>query len=298
MGHNHSHHHHHHGSKNILLAFFLNAGFAVIELVGGYLTNSVAIYSDALHDFGDSLALLFSYFAEKFSHKDADEKFTFGYRRFSILSAFINGIILLLGSIFVIYEATQRILSPEKVSPEGMLLLAVLGILVNSFAAYRLSKDDGMNTRMVMLHLLEDLLGWVAVLIVSIVLLFKPWYVLDSILSILISLVILRGVYKSLIKVGLIFLQKFPDELELEQLKSEILDIELIEEIHALKGWSIDDTSYYLRFHVMVPEDTNIRMIDKLKDKIKEILKKHNVTYSTLEFESSHYNTPECHNLD
>ena len=97
---------------------------------------------------------------------------------------------------------------------------------------------------------------------------------------------------------GLIFLQKFPDELELEQLKSEILDIELIEEIHALKGWSIDDTSYYLRFHVMVPEDTNIRMIDELKDKIKEILKKHNVTYSTLEFESSHYNTPECHNLD
>ncbi len=284
MGHNHSHHHH--GSKNIIVAFFLTAGFAVIELIGGYLTNSVAIYSDALHDFGDSLALLFSYFAEKLSHKDADKKFTFGYRRFSILSALINGVILLVGSIFVIYEASQRIMAPEEVSPEGMLGLAILGILVNSFAAYRLSKDDGMNTKMVMFHLLEDLLGWVAVLIVSIVLLLKPWYVLDSILSILISLVILRGVYKNLMKVGLIFLQKFPDELEFEQLKKEVIELELVNDIHAVKGWSIDDTTYYLRFHVLVPEETKIWTVDSLKVKIKEILKKYNVTYSTIEFES------------
>ena len=279
-------HNHHHGNKNILVAFFLNAGFAVIELIGGYLTNSVAIYSDALHDFGDSLALLFSYFAEKLSHKDADKKFTFGYRRFSILSALINGVILLLGSIFVIYEASQRIMAPEKVSPEGMLGLAILGIAVNSFAAYRLSKDDGMNTKMVMFHLLEDLLGWIAVLVVSLVLLFKPWYVLDSILSILISLVILRGVYKNLMKIGLIFLQKFPDELEFEQLKKEIIEFDLVNDIHAVKGWSIDDTTYYLRFHVLVPEETKIRTVDSLKVKIKEILKKYNVAYSTIEFES------------
>ena len=131
--HSHSHgHHHHHGSKNILLAFFLNAGFAVIELIGGYLTNSVAIYSDALHDFGDSLSLLLAYFAEKLSHKKEDEKYTFGYRRFSILSAFINGIVLFGGSIFVISESIKRLMSPEPVIPEGMLALAILGILVNS----------------------------------------------------------------------------------------------------------------------------------------------------------------------
>ena len=287
--HNHSHHHHHHhhhGSKNILVAFFLNASFAVIELIGGYLTNSVAIYSDALHDFGDSLALLFSYFAEKLSHKDADNKFTFGYRRFSTLSALVNGLILLSGSIFVIYEASQRIMSPEEVSPEGMLGLAILGIAVNSFAAYRLSKDDGMNTKMVMLHLLEDLLGWVAVLIVSIVLLFKPWYVLDSILSILISLVILRGVYKNLLKVGLIFLQKFPDELEYEQLKNDVMELDLVNDIHAVKGWSIDDSTYYLRFHVQVPSDTKIGALDSLKVTIKKILRKYQVEFSTIEFES------------
>ena len=120
MGHDHNHH----GSdgKNILSAFFLNAGFSVVELIGGYLTNSVAIYSDALHDLGDSIALLFAYFAEKISRKEDDSKFTFGYRRFSVLSALVNGGILLLGSLYVIYEAVSRIADPQPVYAEGMLV--------------------------------------------------------------------------------------------------------------------------------------------------------------------------------
>jgi len=283
MGHEHSHSPK--GSKNILVAFYLNATFSILELIGGYLTNSVAIYSDALHDFGDSLALLFSYFAEKLSLKDPDAKFTFGYRRFSILSAFINGVILLSGSLYVIYEAIGRIFSPEVVKAEGMLGLAVIGIIVNSVAAYRLSKDEGINTKMVMYHLLEDLFGWIAVFIVSIILLFKPWYMLDSILSILISLIILRGVYKNLIKVGMIFLQKFPDNLELEKIKEKILEFNLVEDIHAIKGWSIDDETYYLRFHISVPEDTVIKELDLIKIKIKTILNESKVKYSTIEFE-------------
>lgn len=282
-------HHHSHTGRNILLAFFLNASFAVIELIGGYLTNSVAIYSDALHDFGDSLALLFSYFAEKASHREADEKFTFGYRRFSVISALVNGLILILGSLFVIYEAVSRLNNPEPVVPEGMLGLAILGVIVNGVAAYRLSKEDGMNSKMVMYHLIEDILGWVAVLIVSIVLLFKPLFILDSILSILIALVILRGVYKNMIKLGMIVLQKFPDELELGKLKQEVLELELVEDMHAVKGWSIDDSTYYLRFHLLVAEDTKIGTVDKLKIKIREILKTYNVAYSTIEFESVNY---------
>jgi cobalt-zinc-cadmium efflux system protein len=279
-------HNHNHGSKNILLAFFLNASFAVIELIGGYLTNSVAIYSDALHDFGDSLSLLLSYFAEKFSHKKADDKYTFGYRRFSILSAVINGGILLTGSLFVIYEAIKRIITPEPVVPEGMLALAILGIVVNSFAAYRISLDEGMNAKMVMYHLLEDLLGWIAVFVVSIVLLYKPWFILDSILSILVSLIVLRGVYKNLIKIGFILLQKFPDELELKKLKETLENYSLILGIHAVRGWSIDDSSYYLSFHVKVSPETTIAELDKLKLKMKETLISYKVKYSTIEFEA------------
>ncbi len=148
MGHDHVHHHSHSGSKNILIAFFLNLSFVIVELIGGYFTNSVAIYSDALHDLGDSLALLFSYFAEKLSRKEADSKYTFGYKRFSVLSAFINGMILFCGSLFVIYEAIMRLNRPEPVDATGMFALAILGILVNSIAAYRLSKDSGLNSKM------------------------------------------------------------------------------------------------------------------------------------------------------
>ena len=283
MGHNHSHNH---GSKNILVAFFLNATFAVVELIGGYLTNSVAIYSDALHDFGDSLALLLSYFAEKLSKKKPDAKFTYGYRRFSVLSALINGVILLTGSLFVIYEAVQRLSSPEPVKAEGMLILAFIGIAVNSFAAYRLSKDEGMNQRMVMLHLLEDILGWISVLVVSIILMFKPWYMLDSILSILISIIILRGVYKNLLKVGAIFLQRFPNNIEMKEIENSIINLGLVKDVHAIQGWSIDESTFFLSFHVSVPQNTTIIQLDELKRKIKSILRVKDVHQSSIEFES------------
>ena len=279
---------HNHGSegKNILTAFYLNAGFSVVELIGGYLTNSVAIYSDALHDLGDSIALLFAYFAEKISKKQDDDKFTFGYRRFSVLSAFVNGLILLFGSMYVIYEAVLRISEPEPVHALGMLILSIIGASVNSYAAFRLSKTEGLNPKMVMFHLLEDVLGWVAVFIVSIVLLFKPLFILDSILSILISLVILRGVYKNVLKAGFIFLQKFPDNLELDIIKDKIENFNLVKGVHAFKGWSIDDTTYYLRFHVLIPGNTMMKEADSLKEKIKILLKDQNVNYSTIEFES------------
>jgi len=290
MGHHHHHHcnhHHHHndGSKNILMAFFLNAIFSVIEFIGGYLTNSVAIYSDALHDLGDSLALLFSYFAEKLSHKKADQYFTFGYQRFSVLAGLINGLILLFGSIFVLYEAVQRLQSPEPVHVQGMILLALLGILVNGFAAFRLSKNEGINSKMVMYHMLEDLLGWVAVLVVSIVLLFKPWYVLDSLLSILIALIILKGVGSNLLNVGKIILQKFPDRLEREKIIQTISQFELVENVHLLQGWSLDDSKFNLTLHIKVAPHATIRELDKLRKQIESFLKQEHVIYSTIQFE-------------
>lgn len=292
--HGHGHHHHHHPvGGNILIAFFLNAGFAIIEFIGGYLTNSVAIYSDALHDLGDSLALLFAYFSEKISDKNPDEKFTFGYKRFSVLSAFVNGIILLVGSLFVIKESIERIISPEAVKPEGMIILAVLGIVVNGIAAFRLSKDEGINQRMVMLHLLEDILGWISVFVVSIILLFKPWFILDSILSIIISGVILRGVYKNLMSVGAILLQKFPDELDLKKMDRKFKEIEGVKDVHSLRGWSVDDTSFSLNLHVMVSSELKMGEIDLIKNKMKEILESFNVKFSSIEFESENYNCSE-----
>lgn len=291
--HGHGHHHHHHSSNNILIAFVLNFTFAIIELIGGLYTGSMAILSDSLHDFGDSIALLMSFFFEKYSKKAADQKYTYGYRRFSVMSALINGLILFLGSVFVIKEAIEKVLAPTPIKHEGMLLLAILGITVNAIAAYRLSKDEGLNQKMVMYHLLEDILGWCAVLIVSIVLFFKPWFILDSILSILISLIILKGVYKNMISVGRILLQKFPDNLEINEIESQIRVIPEVKDVHAIQGWSLDEAHHALNFHVVVNDTLTIGKLDEVKKEIKDILHKHHVGESTIEFESENYHCLE-----
>lgn len=291
MAHSHHHHHHHHhhadsqGGKAILTAFFLNAGFAVIEFIGGIYTNSVAIKSDAIHDLGDSLTLLFSYFAEKFSHKDEDETFTFGYRRFSVLAALINGLVLLGGTIYVLFEAVQRIKNPEPLEASGMIWFALLGIAVNGFAAFKLKKENSLNTRMIMIHLLEDILGWAAVLVVSIVLLFKPWFVLDAVLSIFISFIILRGVFANFKSIGSILLQKFPEGLKVEEIKNKILGLSHVEDVHMVRGWSIDESKFNLSLHVRVSLDTTINDLDILREEIEAFFREENVLYSNIQFE-------------
>ncbi|HEX5169411.1 MAG TPA: cation diffusion facilitator family transporter, partial [Cyclobacteriaceae bacterium] len=171
--HSHNHDHEHRESLgNIRMAFWLNTGFALFELAGGILTNSVAILSDALHDFGDSLSLGLAHFFEKKSEQTRDKAFSYGYRRFSLLGAFINSIVLIVGSIFVIQEAAKRLLEPQEVNARGMLLLAVIGVVVNLVAMLRLKRGSSINERVVSLHFLEDVLGWVAVMIGSIVMIF------------------------------------------------------------------------------------------------------------------------------
>lgn len=283
MGHGHSHKQ---KINNILLAFCLNAGFAILEFFGGIYTNSVSIMSDALHDFGDSLALLFSYFADKLSRRNADDKYTFGYKRFSLLSALVNGTILLIGSVFVLKEAIERLNSPQLVKPEGMLFLAFIGIIVNSVAAYRLSKDEGLNVKMIMFHLLEDLLGWIAVLIVSVILFFKPWYILDSILSILISLIILRGVLKNLLKVGKIFVQHFPEDVEKEKLLKLIRNCSGVKDVHFLQGWSLDDSTINLTLHVVVDQNMRMNEADELRSQIERYLREAKIAMWTIQMES------------
>ncbi len=212
------------------------------------------------------------------------------------MSALINGLILFLGSVFVIKEAVEKVMAPTPIKHEGMLLPALLGIIVNAIAAYRLSKDEGLNQRMVMFHLLEDILGWCAVLVVSIVLFFKPWFILDSILSILISLIILKGVYKNMISVGRILLQKFPDNLEMNKIQKEISAISEIKDVHAIQGWSLDEAHHALNFHVVVNDSLTISKLDDIKKEIKKILHEHHVGESTIEFESEKYHCSENFN--
>ncbi len=206
-------HPHSDNQQRIGVAFLLNFVFTIIEIFGGIWTNSTAILADAVHDLGDSLALGSSWFLERKSLQKGDTRFTYGYRRFSLLGALISTAVLVFGSTYVLSEAVQRLFHPEPSYAPGMVGLAVLGILLNGIAVLRLRKGEGLNVRIVTWHLLEDVLGWVMVLLVSVVLMFVDLFILDPLLSILITLYILRNVLINLKATMNVFLQGSPKAL-------------------------------------------------------------------------------------
>ena len=222
------HSHHHHASGNIKLAFFLNLGFAAVEIVGGIVTGSTAILADAVHDLGDSFALGQAWYFEKVSLGKSNPRYSYGYKRFSLLGALISTVVLLTSSLFILLQAIPRIFAPNHPNAGGMILLAVAGVTVNGFAMARLSKDKGMNSRVVALHLLEDVLGWVAVLVVAVILYFWDVPVLDPVLAVLITLYILGGVVKNLRAMLPVFLQAVPPELDLAVITREIEQLQHI----------------------------------------------------------------------
>lgn len=288
----HDHHSHQHdlsgaGTKNIALAFYLNLFFCMVELVGGVLTNSVAILSDALHDLGDSVSLGMAWYFQKLSKKKPDMTYTYGYKRFSILSALLNSLILLSGSGIVLYESILRLLHPVHSDAKGMLLLAVMGVLVNGFAALKLQKGGSLNERVVSLHLLEDVLGWVAVLLASIVMLFTDWSILDPILSVGISCFILFNVYRNLRKAFRVILQGKPDEVNEADLRTGLLALKPVVDLHDLHIWTMDSEYLVLTVHLVLPDTTTENERQALRAAAHQLLKDKGIQHATIEIESA-----------
>ncbi|MDD3145465.1 MAG: cation diffusion facilitator family transporter [Candidatus Gracilibacteria bacterium] len=283
--HTHGHNHCHDSVKNIKLAFFLNLFFTIIEFIGGILTNSVAIMSDALHDLGDSFSLGFAWFLEKYSNKKRNNKFSYGFKRFSLLGAFINATILLIGSLFILTEAIPRIIHPEPSNAYGMILLSIFGILVNGFAVYKTTNGKSMNEKVISLHLLEDVLGWIAVLVISIVMIFTDLIILDPILSMLITLYILWGVIKNLKQTVLLFLQASPENLDVNTIDNTLKKQDYIKEIHDTHIWSLDGESNIMTTHIVINEKSSIKEIKNIKIKTREILEKIGIKHSTIEID-------------
>lgn len=284
MGQGHDHHHHH-SSGNLKLAFFLNAGFTVFELIGGVYVNSVAIISDAVHDLGDTLSLGTSWYLQNKSNKKSNAKFSFGYKRFSLLGALINSLVLILGSIYVIYEAVSRLIEPEHSDAGGMLLFAIVGVAVNGFAAWKLSKGNSINEKVVSWHLMEDVLGWVAVLIVAIVLHFKDIHYLDPALSLLITLYILINVFKRLNETLYIFLQGVPKEIDLEEIGSKLEMVPNVASYHHMHVWSLEGSDHVFTTHVKLKNIRHFQQLLDVKRDIKNILQNYNFHHYTIETE-------------
>lgn len=278
-------HTHDHNEDNLKLAFFLNFGFAIAEIIGGIYTNSIAIMADALHDLGDSASLALSWRLEKLSKKGGDEKYSYGYKRFSLLSALVGAFILIAGSIIVITEAVKRLQNPQSTDARGMLVFAIFGIVINGFAAYRAGKGKNMNSRMIYWHLLEDAMGWVAVLIVSLVLLVKDIYILDPILSLIVSGFVLFNVAMNIKKTINLFLQGVPESIQISEIEAVILKMEKVKDMHHTHIWSLDGEHHVLTTHIVLCLDSKKEDIRRIKDRIRKLTELYNLAHTTIEFE-------------
>lgn len=278
-------HNHNKQSGNIKLAFFLNLSFTVFEFIGGFYVNSIAIISDAVHDLGDSLSIGLSWYLQNKSEQEANTTFTFGYKRFSLLGALINSLVLIAGSIFVIQAAIGRILQPEHSNATGMIIFAIVGVTVNGYAAWKTRKGKNLNQQVISWHLLEDVLGWTGILVVAITLQFWDNHYLDPILALLITSYILWNIYKRLKETMLIFLQGKPVDINLDEVKSKLLDVDKVDSLHHTHVWSMEGEHNVFTTHVVLSKIDSFKDILDIKRKIKEMLKEYEFSHFTVEVE-------------
>lgn len=267
--------------RNILIAFLLNLCFSIFELIGGMFTNSVSIISDAVHDVGDSFSIGLSYFLEKKSKKKPDSKYTYGYMRYSVLGAIITNTILIAGSVLVIFNAILRILNPVEINYNGMIIFAIFGVVVNFLAAYFTREGDSLNQKAVNLHMLEDVLGWIVVLIGAVVIKFTELNIIDSILSIGVACYVLFNALTSFKDIVDLFLTKVPNNVNISELSKHILEIDGVDDVHHVHVWSMDGVNNYATMHVV----SNIKDVSLLKKSIREELEEHDINHVTIEID-------------
>lgn len=267
--------------KNILIAFILNLIFSVFEFIGGIFTASVAIVSDAVHDIGDAASIGISYFLEKKSKQKPDSKYTYGYARYSVIGSVITTLILLFGSASVIFNAVHKIFNPTEINYNGMIIFAVVGAVVNFGAAYITREGDSLNQKAVNLHMLEDVLGWIVVLIGAVVMRFTDFAIIDPLMSIGVALFILINATKNLKEVLDLFLEKTPSGIDVEEIKEHICSIDGVLDAHHIHIWSMDGQSNFATMHIVTNSDAH-----KIKELIREELAEHGIVHATLELEA------------
>ena len=278
--------------KNILIAFILNLSFSIFEFFGGIFTGSVAIISDAVHDLGDATSIGVSYFLEKKSKKQPDDIYTYGYARFSVMGGIITTLILLCGSVLVAYNAIRRIINPVEINYNGMIIFAIVGALVNFIAAYFTKDGDSINQKAVNLHMLEDVLGWLVVLVGAIIMRFTDIKIIDPLMSMGVAVFIFINAFRNLKEVLDLFHEKIPNNNSIEEIKKHIKEIDGVIDVHHIHIWSMDGQLNFATMHIVASENSH-----EIKDKIREELKEHGIGHATLEIENpdDHCHEEHCH---
>lgn len=270
--------------KNILIAFILNLSFSIFEILGGIFTGSVAILSDALHDMGDAMSIGVSFFLEKKSRKKADCRYTFGYGRYSVLASVITTVILIFGSCVVVFNAVQRMITAVPLNYDGMIMFAMVGVLVNSLAVFFTHKEDSLNQKAVNLHMLEDALGWIVVLIGALVMKFTDFVFIDPIMSIAVSLFVMGNAAVTLRQSVEILMEKVPDYIEVDEIRTHLSEIYGVTDIHHIHIWSRDGRYNYATMHVIADGDSA-----DIKRQIRKVLKEFGISHVTIELETARH---------
>ena len=266
--------------KTILIAFVLNVAFSVLECIGGIVTGSIAIVSDAVHDLGDAAGIGVAYFMERKSRRQPDGKYTYGYARYSVLGSVITTLILLLGSVAVIGNAIGHISAPAEIRYDGMIGFAVVGVAVNVAATLVTRTGESLNQKTVTLHLLEDVLGWIVVLIGAVVMYFTDWVLLDPLLSIGVAAFIVVKAVRNLDEALAVFLEKVPCGVDGEEIMRHLQALDGVAEVHHLHLWSLDGQTHCATVHIVSNDDTYA-----IKEQARAELLEYGIGHVTLEME-------------
>ncbi|QLY39490.1 cation transporter [Hujiaoplasma nucleasis] len=287
--------------KRMFLSFILNFIFTVFEFFGGLITGSIALLSDAVHDLGDSISIGVAIILEKKSKQKPDYKYTYGYYRFSLLGGLISSIILIVGSTLIIYRAIERLFNPQDLmNPELLIVFAVIGVIVNGLAAFNASKGHSINEKVISLHLLEDVFGWVALLIAALLINIFNIPIIDTILSLLFSIYIIIHVARNLKSILEVFLEKAPKSPKISQIKNSLVQIDDVVDIHHVHYWTLEGSIPIITLHVTLKSGQEDQSIIKIQREIHYKLHDLGIDHATIqiEFEGLECVGEDCSNIN
>ena len=267
----------------VWIAFFLNLSYAIVEFIAGGIFGSSAVLADSVHDLGDAIAIGISAFLESISNREEDSHYTLGYKRFSLLGAMVTAVILMTGSVLVILENITKIFHPQPVNDEGILWLGIIAVSINVLASLVIRKGQTKNESILSLHFLEDTLGWVAVILMAIVLRFTDWYILDPLLSLAISIFILSKAIPRFWSTLKIFLDAVPEGVDIQQVKSDLEQLDHVASINQLNLWTMDGLEKNAIVHVCLKE---IEQMELCKESIRTLLKNYGFQNITIEVDA------------
>ena len=274
-------------NRAVWLAFFLNLSFTIVEFIAGGVFGSSTVLADSVHDLGDAIAIGLSAYLETISNREEDSHYTLGYKRFSLLGALITAVILMTGSVFVILENITKLFNPQPVNDEGILWLGIIAVTINVLASLVVRKGKTKNESILSLHFLEDTLGWLAVILMAIILRFTDWYILDPLLSLVISFFILSKAIPRFWSTLKIFLDAVPEGVETGDLEKDLGALINVKSVNQLSIWSMDGLENNAIIHLCL-EDWDQMM--ETKNQVRQLLEERGVQNITIEVDTSQSN--------